>query len=91
MANVWPVKESKEKARGLPMKGTRTRAMALRGIASLIVGLAWVAFIALFAVFWAPGFNLFQNIVILIASLVGSFLIVGIMWMAYGIRHGFEA
>lgn len=90
MANVWPVKESKDEGGPAAVKGTNVRRMAWRGVASLFVGLAWVVFIVLFALLWAPNLSLFQNIVILIASLVGAFVIVGIMWMAYGMRFGWE-
>lgn len=64
--------------------------MAWRGLASIAVFLAWVIFITLFALWWSPRLDLFQNIVILLASIVGAFLIVGMIWMAYGMRHGWE-
>ncbi len=56
----------------------------------MLILLAWVAFIILFALWWAPTFSLFQNIVILIGSLVAAGVVVGILWMAYGMRYGFE-
>ncbi|HLB67085.1 MAG TPA: hypothetical protein VJN63_01190 [Thermoplasmata archaeon] len=90
MANVWPVKESKDDRPQTAVKSANIRRMAWRGVASLFVGLAWVVFIVLFALLWAPSLSLFQNIVILIASLVAAFVLVGIMWMAYGMQHGWE-
>ena len=70
-------------------KAPRTRSMAWRGIASMLILLAWVVFIVIFAVTWAPDLDLFQNIVILIASLVTTGVVIGVMWMAYGMRYGF--
>ncbi len=69
----------------------KKRQMAWRGVASLLVLLAWVIFIVVFALLWAPNLSLFQNIVILIASLVAAFVVVGIMWMLYGMRYGWES
>ena len=91
MTEVSHTKESGEKMSTPPMTGARWRSMAWRGIASLAVLLAWVVFIVVFAVWWAPGLGLFQNIMILIASLVATAVVIGIMWMAYGMRHGWEA
>ncbi len=68
----------------------RTREMAWRGVASMVIFLGWVIFITLFALLWAPSLDLFQNIVILIASIVGACLLVGMVWMAYGLRYGWE-
>ncbi len=69
----------------------KKRQMAWRGVASLLVLLAWVIFIVVFTLLWAPNLSLFQNIVILIASLVAAFVVVGIMWMLYGMRYGWES
>ena len=91
MTEVSHTKDSGEKLPSPPMTSARRRSMAWRGIASLAVLLAWVVFIVVFAVWWAPGLGLFQNIMILIASLVATAVIIGIMWMAYGMRHGWEA
>ncbi|HKZ63357.1 MAG TPA: hypothetical protein VJ400_02835 [Thermoplasmata archaeon] len=55
----------------------------------MLILLAWVVFIVIFAVAWAPDLDLFQNIVILIASLVTTGVVIGVMWMAYGMRYGF--
>ncbi len=65
--------------------------MAWRGIASMVIFLGWVVFIVLFALWWAPSLDLFQNIVIFIASIVGAVLIVGMIWMSFGMRYGWEA
>lgn len=53
-------------------------------LASIIAFLAWLVFILLFAVFWSNGFNLFQDIVILIASLGIVVVLFGLMWFIWG-------
>lgn len=53
-------------------------------LASIIAFLAWLVFILLFAVFWSNGFNLFQDIVILIASLGIVVVLIGLMWFIWG-------
>ena len=52
-----------------------------QGVATMVTILAWVIFIVLFALLWAPNLSLFQNIVILFASLVAA-ITVGV-----GLRH----
>ncbi len=56
----------------------------------MLILLGWVVFITIFALWWAPSLDLFQNIVILFASIVGALLLVGMIWMAYGMRYGWE-
>lgn len=90
MANVWPAKQLKEEGAQPPTRTAKASGMAWRGIASLFVLLAWVVFIVLFALWWAPSLDLFQNIVVLIGSLVAAFIVVGLMWMAYGMKYGWE-
>lgn len=53
-------------------------------LASIIAFLAWLVFILLFAVFWSNGFNLFQDIVILIASIGIVVVLIGLMWFIWG-------
>ena len=55
--------------------------------ATMVTVLAWLAFIVLFTLVWAPILSLFQNIVIFIASLVAA-ITVGAG--AYGLRYGWE-
>ncbi len=55
------------------MKKKRQRAWRVG--ATMVTLLAWVVFIVLFALVWAPSLSLFQNIVILFASLVAALTI----------------
>lgn len=64
------------------------RKMGWRIIGSMLIMLGWVVFIVIFALLWAPDLTLFQNVVILIASLVVGVILMGIMWVAYGMRYG---
>ena len=49
------------------------RQMAPREVAvTMVTILAWVIFIVLFTLLWAPSLSLFQNIVILFASFVAA-------------------
>jgi len=54
---------------------------------SLIVFIGWAVFAMLHAVFWSGGFNLFQNIVILVVSLIIVGCGLGIVWMYWFFRR----
>ncbi len=54
---------------------------------TMLTLLAWVIFIALFALAWAPSLSLFQNVVILVASFVAA---VTVGAGAYAMRYGWE-
>lgn len=69
---------------GMPkhmMPGLRWRA-----VASITIVFGWVAFILLFAGFWAGAFTLFQNIMIFFASIVVAIGLLAVMWAAWGLR-----
>ncbi len=52
---------------------------------TMVTMLAWAIFIVLFALLWAEDLSLFQNIVILIASLVATAAVgAGTYGMVYG-------
>ncbi len=53
----------------------KNRQMVWQVVATMVTLLAWVVFIVLFALVWAPSLSLFQNIVILFASLVAALTI----------------
>ncbi len=48
------------------------RQRARRVVVTMVTFLAWVIFIILFTLLWAPSLSLFQNIVILFASFVAA-------------------
>ncbi len=53
-------------------------------IVSIIGILAWLVFILLFALVWSEGYNLFQNIVVFVATLCITALVIGLMWIIWG-------
>lgn len=55
-------------------------------VVSLIVIIGWAFFMLLHVLFWSEDYNLFQNIVILILSLIIVGCGLGILWM-YWVRH----
>ena len=56
-------------------------------IGSMLAVLAWLIFILLYALFWSKGFDLFQNIIVTVISLVIMGLVIGVMWMVWGYRR----
>ncbi len=60
--------------------------LRVRVMASIILGVAWLVFILLFAAFWSTGYSLFQDIVILIVSFVILAGVLGAMWASWGMR-----
>jgi heme/copper-type cytochrome/quinol oxidase subunit 4 len=53
-------------------------------IVSALGVLAWLVYILLFALYWSKGYNLFQDMVIFIATLCITGVIVGLMWLIWG-------
>ena len=53
-------------------------------IISIFGVLAWLFFILFFALFWSKGYNLFQDIVVFIASVGIMGLLIGLMWLIWG-------
>jgi len=56
-------------------------------IASLVAVIAWALFAILYVIYWSGNFNLFQNIVILLLSVVIVGCGLGIVWMYWVRRH----
>ena len=55
-------------------------------VVTLIVIMAWAFFMLLHALFWSRDYNLFQNIVTLILSLIIVGCGLGIVWMYWVVR-----
>jgi amino acid transporter len=53
-------------------------------VASIVGVLVWLIFILFFALFWSKGYNLFQDIVVLLATLFIAALVIGLMWIIWG-------
>ena len=60
--------------------------MRWRVSASILLITGWLAFILLFAAFWAVGFTLFQNIMIGFVSLIVLIGSLAALWAAWGMR-----
>jgi len=60
-------------------------------VLSILAILGWLVFILLYALYWSTRFNLFQNIIVTIASLLIVGLLIGLMWVVWGFRRGWRA
>ncbi len=62
--------------------------MQWRVSATIVLITAWLVFILVYAFFWAPAynFNLFQNVVLFIASLIALFGLIAAVWASWGMR-----
>jgi hypothetical protein len=52
---------------------------------SILGVIAWLIFILLYALYWSKSFSLFQNIILTIVSLAIAGLLIGLMWVVWGI------
>jgi len=55
--------------------------------ATLVIGLGWLVFALLYLAFYTGGFSFFQNIAILLVSLVVVVALLGLMWVGYGLKQ----
>jgi len=55
-------------------------------VLSILAFVAWLIFILLYALFWSTSYSLFQNIVVTIVSLLLVGLVVGLIWVVWGMR-----
>lgn len=56
-------------------------------VAASILGImAWCIFIMFYALYWSVGFNLFQNLIVTVVSLIVTGLAIGLMWVLLGPR-----
>jgi hypothetical protein len=55
-------------------------------ILSFLAVAVWLVFILLYALYWSTGFSWFQNIIVTIVSLLIMGLLVGLMWVVWGMR-----
>lgn len=53
-------------------------------VVSIIGVIVWLMFILFFALFWSNNYNLFQDIVVFIATLCITALLIGLMWLIWG-------
>ena len=73
--------ENKQSWNGKPQKSGFPLAPIIVSIVGVLV---WLIFILFFALFWSKGYNLFQDIVVLLATLCIAALAIGLMWVIWG-------
>lgn len=56
-------------------------------VLSILAAIVWLVFILLFALFWSNGFTLFQNIIVTLVSLAITGLVVGLVWIVWGMNR----
>lgn len=56
-------------------------------VVTLLAIICWAIFMLLDILFWSQNFNLFQNIVIFIISIVVTGCIIGLMWVFWVFRR----
>jgi hypothetical protein len=60
--------------------------MQWRVSATIVLITAWLVFILVYAFFWSGTYNLFQNVVLFIASLIALFGLIAATWASWGMR-----
>jgi hypothetical protein len=55
-------------------------------VTSIAAAAAWISFTLLYVAFWAPGFSLFQSIVVIVVSLVLLAAVMAATWVSFGMR-----
>ena len=61
---------------------------AARVAVSIVAGVGWLIFLILFLAFYADGFSIYQNLAIILASLLVVGAILGPIWAHWGIKTG---
>ncbi len=77
-----------------PVRNRENEAMSglrWRIIASIVLGTAWLIFVILYLAFWSQGFDLFQNLAILISSLLALGAALAVYWVSYGLQFARRA
>ena len=56
-------------------------------VLTLLAVIAWLVFILLYALFWSSGFNMFQNVVVVVVTLGITGVVIALGWVIWGFRH----
>ncbi|MDX1534377.1 MAG: hypothetical protein R3291_02010 [Thermoplasmata archaeon] len=67
------------------MSGPVARRATWAVIVSILVGTLWLAGILVYWAFWSSGFDWFQNLIVVLASLIGAGGIIGAAWVSTGL------
>ncbi len=70
------------------MKHSDMRGFGWRVALSILVSMGWLAFLIIWLFFYAGSFSIYQNIAILIVSILVVGAIMGASWASWGMRHG---
>ncbi|MCI4365431.1 MAG: hypothetical protein L3K10_05145 [Thermoplasmata archaeon] len=62
------------------------RGAFLRVVLTVLIPVFWVSLTLLYVAFWAPSFSFFQDVVLVIVSLLAMVGAIVVMWIAFGIR-----
>jgi len=65
-----------------------TPGLAWRVSLSIIVSIGWLVFLILWLFFYASDFNVYQNIAIILVSILIMSAILGASWASWGIKYG---
>ncbi|TAL47147.1 hypothetical protein EPN87_03715 [archaeon] len=67
-----------------------TPGFAWRVSLSIIVFFGWVIFIILWLLFYAGGFNVYQNIAVILVSILVGMAILAASWASWGVKYGYK-
>lgn len=56
-------------------------------VTTIVAVIGWLVFILLFALYWSNGFTIFQDVIVTIVSLVIMGLLIGLVWVVWGMRY----
>jgi hypothetical protein len=59
-------------------------------VASILGIVAWAVFILFYALLWSSKYSLFQNIIVAVVTLVIAGLLIGLMWVVWGMKRGWR-
>ena len=57
-------------------------------VVTIVAGICWAIFMLLYVLLWSSDFDLFQNIVIILLSIVVVGGFIGLMWVVWAFRRG---
>jgi hypothetical protein len=64
------------------------RGFGWRVALSILVSMGWVAFLIIWLFFYAGSFTIYQNVAVVLVSIVVGCAIMGAAWAPWGMRHG---
>jgi hypothetical protein len=70
------------------MEPEETPGFAWRVSLSIIVGIGWLVFLILWFFFYASDYTIYQNIAIILVSILIMSAILGASWASWGIKYG---